>query len=106
MIKLQLLLRHPGAEPELDPGLRELLQASGLTVTGCGRASVSATVSEADFARLFGAPRPAVAGFAASLPAADALPVPPSLSEAISLITIAPRHTATHHHPQDKHAAI
>lgn len=101
MIKLQLLLRHPGAEPELDPALRAQLEALGLTITGCGRASVSATVSEDDFARLFGPPGPVQAGFAASALAAPELPVPPQLLEAICLITVAPRHVATNQHPRD-----
>ncbi len=106
MIKLQLLLRHPGAEPELDPALRALLEAHGLTITCTGRASVSATLSDDDFTRLFGPPPPVVAGFAADPLAAPTLPVPPALLDAISLITIAPRHAITNHHPMDKHAAI
>ena len=101
MIKLQLLLRHPGAEPELDPALRARLEALGFTVTCAGRASVSATLSEADFARLFGPPPPLQAGFAAGPLAAPDLPVPPALSDAVTLITIAPRHTATDHQPRE-----
>lgn len=100
MIKLQLLLRHPGADPELDPALRAQLEALGLAVTGCGRASVSATVSEDDFARLFGPPGPMKAGYAASALATPELPVPPALQGAISLITVAPRHVATHQPPR------
>lgn len=94
MIKLQLLLRHPGAEPRLDPGLCAQLEALGLTVTGTGRASLSATMQEDDFTRLFALapPRPALA--AAAL-AAPELTVPPALRDAVSLITIAPRHVAT-----------
>ncbi|MEO7581101.1 MAG: hypothetical protein ABIT83_26140 [Massilia sp.] len=99
MIKLQLLLRHPGAEPELDPALRALLESHGLAVTCSGRASVSATVPEADFARLFGPPPALSAGFAESPLAAPALPVPPALQDAISLITIAPRHAVMHQQP-------
>ena len=95
MIKLQLLLRYPGAEPELAPALRSLLESHGLTVTCAGRATVSASVSEADFARLFGPPPPVHAGFAASPAATPDLPVPPALADAISLIAIAPRHAAT-----------
>ena len=101
MIKLQLLLRHPGAEPELDPALRAQLEALGFTVTCAGRASVSATVSEAGFARLFGPPPPLQAGFAAGPLAPPELPVPPSLANAVTLITIAPRHTATDHQPRE-----
>lgn len=92
MIKLQLLLRHPGAEPELDPALHALLASQGLDVTCAGRASISASVSEADFTRLFGPPPPVAAGFAARLQTTPALPVPPALQDAVSLITIAPRH--------------
>ena len=101
MIKLQMLLRRPGADPELDPALRALLEANGLTVTGCGRASVSATVSDQDFARLFG-PAPALkAGFAAQpvSAAAGEMTVPAALLDAISLITVAPRHITTNHLP-------
>jgi hypothetical protein len=101
MIKLQLLLRHPGAEPELDPALCALLASHGLTVTCAGRASVSATVSEPDFARLFGPPPPMRAGFAAGALTAPALAVPPALLDAISLITIAPRHIATNPSSQE-----
>lgn len=108
MIKLQLLLRRPGADPELDPVLRALLEANGLTVTGSGRASVSATMPEEAFARLFGQAPEVKSGFAAAPPAAEApaLAVPPALLDAISLITVAPRHTTTKHHPRDKYAAI
>lgn len=108
MIKLQLLLRRPGADPELDPLLRALLEANGLTVTGSGRASVSATMPEDEFARLFGQAPELKAGFAAAPAAAEAsaLAVPPVLLDSISLITVAPRHTATKHLPRDKHAAI
>lgn len=102
MIKLQMLLRRPGANPGLDPALRALLEANGLTITGCGRASVSATMSEQDFARLFGPPPALKAGFAAGPVAAAApeLAVPPALLDAVSLITVAPRHTPTKHHPR------
>lgn len=101
MIKLQLLLRHPGAEPELDPALRAQLEALGFAITGCGRASVSASVSEDDFARLFGPPQPVKAGFAAGPLAAPGLPVPPALDDAIALITVAPRHVATQPPPRE-----
>lgn len=101
MIKLQLLLRHPGAEPELDPDLRAQLEALGLAVTGCGRASLSANVSEDDFTRLFGPPGPLSGGFAAGLLATPALPVPPALQGAISLITVAPHHSAANLQPRD-----
>lgn len=101
MIKLQLLLRQPSAEPELDPALRAQLEALGLTITGIGRASLSASVSEDDFARLFGPPRPVNAGFAAGPLTAPDLPVPPALAHAISLITIAPHHVATNPHPRE-----
>ncbi len=94
MIKLQLLLRHPSAEPELDPALRKLVESHGLTITCVGRATLSATLAEADFARLFGPPPPVNAGFAADPLATPALPVPAALHDAISLITIAPRHIA------------
>ena len=95
MIKLQLLLRHPCAEPGLDPALRAQLEALGFAITACGRASVSANVSEDDFARLFGPPLPVKAGFAAGPLAAPSLPVPPALSDAITLIAVAPHHVAT-----------
>ncbi|MES2320519.1 MAG: hypothetical protein V4631_23830 [Pseudomonadota bacterium] len=97
MIKLQMLLRHPGAEPELDPALRALLESLGLDITCAGRASVSATVSDTDFARLFGPPPPVQAGFAASPLTAPDLPVPPALHDHISLITVAPHHAAMNH---------
>lgn len=99
MIKLQLLLRRPGAEPELDPGLRAQLEALGLTITGTGRATLSATMQEADFARLFGVPPQAVP--AAGPLAGPELTVPPALTDAVSLITVAPRHVATNQPPTD-----
>ncbi|MEJ7808705.1 MAG: hypothetical protein WKG03_22640 [Telluria sp.] len=94
MIKLQLLLRRPSPDIALDPAVRVVLEAHGLVVTGSGRASVTAQMSEAAFERLFGVP-----------PAPD-LPLPPGLADAISLITIAPRHSAMRHNPRVKHAAI
>ncbi len=99
MIKLQLLLRHPGAEPEVDPALRALLEAHGIQVSCEGRATISANISEDDFARLFGPHGPLAAGFAARQADSPALAVPDDLQDAISLITIAPRHTATAHSP-------
>ena len=89
MIKLELLLRKAGAEPGLDPALRALLEAQGLSVSGAGRATVSASIAEADFARLFGAPPAIRAGYAAGPIGAPSLTVPAALAEAISLITIA-----------------
>lgn len=95
MIKLQLLLRRPSTDIALDPAVRATLEQLGLTVTGSGRATVSVELTEASFAQLFG-------GLA---PAPD-LPVPAPLADAISLITIAPRHSAMRHTPRVKHAAI
>ncbi|MES2018742.1 MAG: hypothetical protein V4484_19805 [Pseudomonadota bacterium] len=89
-----MLLRHPSAEPELEGALRSRLESHGLTITCVGRASLSATLPDADFARLFGPPPPLKAGFAADPLATPALPVPAALQDAISLITIAPRHVA------------
>lgn len=94
MIKLQLLLRHISADPGIDPALEALLARHGMTVTGAGRASVSVQIGDAEFAQLFG-PMPHLdAGFAAlDMPA---LAVPEALAGAISQITIAPHHRATH----------
>lgn len=100
MIKLQLLLRHPGAEPELDAGLRARLEQHGFTIDGSGRASVSVHLNEAAFARLFAGPAPAPGT------AGSALAVPPGLQQDISLITCAPRHALTHPHPRFPHAPI
>ena len=94
MIKLQLLLRRPSADIALDPLVRAALEAHGLAVTGSGRASVTAQMTEAAFERLFG-----------MAPSPD-LPLPPGLADAVSLITIAPRHSAMRHTPRVKHAAI
>lgn len=81
MIKLQLLLRHPSAEPGIDPALGEVLAQHGIAVTGVGRASLSAQMTHlAD-------------GFAPL--SAPELPVPSGLVDAISQITIAPHHRAT-----------
>ena len=92
MIKLQLLLRQPAPLPEIDPGLRARLEALGLRVTACGRASISADAEPAVAEQLFGPLPPLQAGFAPL--SAPALPVPPDLADAISLITIAPPHAA------------
>ena len=89
MIKLELLLRKAGAEPGLDPALRALLEAQGLSVSGAGRATVSASIAEADFVRLFGAAPAIRAGYAAGPLSAPGLPVPAALADAISLITVA-----------------
>lgn len=95
MIKLQLLLRRPSPDIALDPAVRAALEAHGFAITGSGRASVSATLGEADFERLFG-----------HLPASADLPVPPGLRDTISLIAVPPRHSVMHHTPRVKHAAI
>jgi len=93
MIKLQLLLRHPSAEPGIDPTLGELLAQHGMTVTGVGRASLSAQMTQTAFDELFG-PMPHLADGFAPLPAPE-LPLPSGLVDAISQITIAPHHRAT-----------
>ena len=97
MIKLQLLLRHPGAQPEVDPALRSLLETHGVTVTGEGRASLSATISEDGFRRLFGPPSRIALSTAKGPYQSPDLAVPAGLLDAISLITIAPHHIATNH---------
>lgn len=95
MIKLQLLLRHPSPDITLDPGVRALLESHGLRVTGSGRASVSAEMTEEDFHALFG-PAP---------PSPD-LALPAGLTDAVSLVSIAPRHSPMHTNPRVNHAAI
>ena len=89
MIKLQLLLRHARPEPVSDPAMHALLDAHGITVTCEGRASLSATVAEEAYTRLFGALEP-VASAAARAFEMPTLPVPADLADVISLITIAP----------------
>ncbi len=86
MIKLQLLLRRPSLDIALDPAVRAALEAHGMTVTGSGRASVTAQMTEDGFERLFG-----------MQPSQD-LPLPPGLADAVSLITITPRHTSRVNH--------
>jgi hypothetical protein len=95
MIKLQLLLRHPGTDPGIDASLRAALAGHGLQVTGCGRATVSAVIDAGDYTRLFGA-----------APDASALPVPADLAGAVTLITSAPPHCTAPHSPKGKNAAI
>lgn len=104
MIKLQLLLRHPSAEPKLDADLRARLEQHRFTITGSGRASVSASMGEADFAATFGAHGALQSGFAPL--AAESLPVPPALEPDISLITFVPRHGTTNYHPRGHHASV
>ena len=97
MIKLQLLLRRPSPDIALDPAVRAVLEQHGFAVTGAGRATVSAELPEERFRQLFG-----------GLPPDQnlQLPLPPGLADAISLITIAPRHSAMRHKPRVKHAAF
>ena len=95
MIKLQLLLRHPGTDPAIDAGLQAALEAVGLQVTGSGRATVSAQITPDAFARLFG-----------PTPDLSALPVPASLAGQITLITTAPQHCATTDPLKGKNAAL
>lgn len=104
MIKLQLLLRHPGSEPELDAAVRARLEQHGFIIDGSGRASVTVHLTEAAFARLFAQPAPQQAPAPAA--AAAALAVPAGLQDDISLITCAPRHAITNHHPRVQHASI
>lgn len=104
MIKLQLLLRHPSAEPKLDAELRARLEQHRFAITGSGRASVSAAMDEADFAATFGEHGSLQSGFAPL--SAGSLPVPPALEPDISLITYVPRHGTTNYHPRDHHAPV
>lgn len=104
MIKLQLLLRHPSPEPALDAGLRARLEQHRFTITGSGRASISATMSESDFAATFGEHGSLQSGFAPL--SASPLPIPPALEPDISLITFVPRHGTTNHHPRVHHASV
>jgi hypothetical protein len=95
MIKLQLLLRHPGQLPAIDAGLGAVLAAHGMRVTGAGRASISADISDGDFTQLFGLAADVRSGFARAVQATPSLPVPADLAGAISLITVAPQHGTT-----------
>ena len=94
MIKLQLLLRRPSRDIALDPALRAMLEQHGFAITASGRATVSAEMTGPHFEQLFG-----------FLPPLAELPVPAPLQEAISLITLTPRHSAMHE-PRVNHAAI
>ena len=89
MINLQLLLSQPSVEPELDPGMRERLEALGMQVTGSGYATVSAQIAPEHYARLFGAPPPLHGGSVATPQAAPVLPVPAELADSVKLVTIA-----------------
>ena len=94
MIKLQLLLRHPGPNRQLDPALRARLEAHGMAVTGSGCATVTAQIAQDDFDLLFDCQPEHASGFATGPLAAPCLRVPPDLLDTISTITIPPRHTA------------
>jgi len=96
MIKLQLQLRHPNAAPELATSLRAALEALAMHVDGFGRATVSVHMAPDDYARLFGQPPLA----------SSELPIPAALTDAVSLITVAPPHVATNLNPGTDHAAI
>lgn len=102
MIKLQLLLRHPTAQPELDDDLRAQLEKLGIRVTGNGRVTVSAEISPADYEKLFHA-LPVPSGRPEDTPD---LPIPASLEGAVTLITIAPQHVPTEPTGKGKNAAI
>jgi hypothetical protein len=96
MIKLQLLLHRPQCSTELDPTLRERIEALGMRITAVGLATISAEMSNEDYEHLFGMPPPAVvSGCMHAAAAAPALPVPPDLAGAVTLITIAARHVMT-----------
>lgn len=102
MIKLQLLLRHPAPEPELDAGLRARLEQLGFNVDGSGRASVTAHMTEGTFIRLFGQSAPPAVIVPARTPD---LAVPAALQDDISMITCAPRHDLTNN-KGNPHASI
>ena len=83
--RLQLLL-DPHARGAADKAaLKAELGKLGIEISGEGAATLSARISEADFARLF-AP--------ADLPAAEdaELPIPDSLRGRVTTITVAPPH--------------
>ena len=90
MIKLELLLRLPCADPGVSPALASVLSGLGMAVTAAGRASVSVQMDETDFIDCFG-PMPSRATSLAACDAA-ALPIPGALAESVSLVTLAPRH--------------
>ena len=104
MIKLQLLLRRPRSEPKLDAPLRARIEQHGINVTGSGRASISAAMTEDAFAHLFGAHGSLQSGYASL--SEPPLPVPPALQEEISLITLVPRHGPTDQPSRVHHASV
>ncbi len=93
MIKLQLLLCQAAQQPDIEPDLRARLEAHGLHVTACGRATVTVEATAAVAESLFGPLPPLQSGFA--LLSAPDLPVPGDLTDAIRAISIAPQHAAT-----------
>ncbi len=102
MIKIQMLLRHPSAEPELDQELAAELVRLGIRVLGVGRATLSAEIAESDFEGVFGL-APHLPGHPGDTPD---LPIPKSLQAAITLITLAPRHVLTAPTGKENNAAI
>ena len=90
MIKLQLLLRMPCAQPGVSPALAAALGKLGMAITGTGRASVSVQMDDTDFTDCFGRLTPGDPGLG-GCDAAD-LSVPSALADSISLVTLAPRH--------------
>lgn len=102
MIKIQLLLRRPASQPELEAGLRDKLEQLGIHVLGAGRVTVTAELSPAAFEKLFGL-EPASACSPGSSPD---LPIPDILKDVVTLITVAPAHVLTGTTGKGTNAAI
>ncbi len=71
-----------------------------MQITGVGRATVSADMTPANFESVFQARPPSGAQTEADLP------IPSSLRESVTLITIAPHHIPTDQTGKGPHAAI
>jgi hypothetical protein len=89
-LRLQVLLREPWRNDAGRSAVERALGELGMHTTGGGQASVSARATPAALATAVGAAEPD-----AYVPPADGeLPVPPSLAEYVSSLTIAPQHIA------------
>jgi hypothetical protein len=88
-INLQILVAMSHRNPDDIAAVRDGLTTLGIQPTSSGAASLSAAVDPAKFESLFG-PYPS-----GNVLTAAPLRVPPSLSDLVESITIAPRHDYT-----------
>jgi len=86
-VRLQILLKKPLAD---DTSLVPLLEQHGLKITGTGVTTVTATVSQERYKKMFGKSPDVRSGFSTGI--GDVLAVPDALAPYVESISETPKH--------------